>query len=465
MNATSFSTELRTGNLTQKEFLSIALQAGTEMGWQVVEKTAADITFHVPGNAESYGESVNLTIQTGLVTFTSCAVNTDHWPEDRNELNAENFRLAVSGILERKRRAQQTPYPKSGEKFSVLIPSRTYLITPLLLYANVIVLTAMVVMGVSLLNPSTEKLVAWGGNFRPLTTHGDWWRLLTSIFIHSGIIHLAANMYALVYVGIYLEPLLGKLRFSMSYVLSGVCGALVSLYFHPYSVSVGASGAIFGLYGVFMAILTTAHIEKEMRIVMLRSILLFVIFNLIYGIKGNVDNAAHVGGLVSGLAIGYAYYPGLRRQANFYLQGLISIFLSVAVTLACVFVLPSFPDDMSAFRQKLAHFVELETLALEVFRMPADAPKEDIIYNLRDRGIYYWNENKKVLEEMEKLSVPPLIQEKELQMRRYCDYRIEQYDLMAKQLEENNTRYEKKIELLRKKISELLADIKKESGS
>lgn len=444
--------------------MNIALQAAAEMGWQILDKTSDNLTFHAPGEGGSYGESVNLLIAPGMVTFTSQPANVHHWPEDRNEANAANFRSTVASILERQKLAEQTPYPSGREKLGALIPSRTYLITPLLIYANVIMLIAMVATGVSVISPTTQSLFEWGGNFRALTTHGEWWRLLTNIFLHSGIIHLVANVYALLYIGLYLEPLLGKLRYTVAYVLSGVCGGLVSLYFHPYSVAVGASGAIFGLYGVFVAILTTGHLERAMRNIMLRSILFFILFNLIYGIRGNVDNAAHVGGLVCGLVIGYAYYPGLRRQAGPYLQVLTSIFLALGVTLACIWVLPSLPDDMGAFRQKLSRFTELETLALEVFRMPADAPTEDILYNLRERGPYYWNENKKLVEEMQQLNLPTPLQEKEAQMLLYCNLRLKQYELMARQLEVKNTRHERDLKKLQTRIDELIKNVKETSS-
>ena len=155
--------------------------------------------------------------------------------------------------------------------------------------------------------------------------------MVTYMFLHAGFLHILFNMFALVYIGQLLEPLQGKFRFAVSYVLSGVFAGLLSMLMHPYSVGVGASGAIFGMYGVFLAMLTTNFISRTARNTMMRSILFFVIFNLFMGMQGNVDNAAHIGGLVSGIIIGYVYFPGIRRKEKMQSQMIVSSLLLLAI--------------------------------------------------------------------------------------------------------------------------------------
>ncbi|MCH5686962.1 rhomboid family intramembrane serine protease [Niabella sp. W65] len=145
---------------------------------------------------------------------------------------------------------------------------------------------AMVANGVHFLNPEGETLVRWGANFKPATLDGQWWRLLTNCFIHIGILHLLLNMYALMYIGSLLEPYLGKARFLTSYLLTGIAASITSLWWHDLTISAGASGAIFGMYGLFLAMLTTDLIEKEARKPLLTSIGIFVGYNLLYGLKG-----------------------------------------------------------------------------------------------------------------------------------------------------------------------------------
>src|SRR5436190_6565943 len=180
---------------------------------------------------------------------------------------------------------------------------------------NVIVFILMAINGAGIFNANALVHIEWGSNYSPLTLSGDWWRLFTCMFIHFGIIHLAMNSYALYMAGVYLEPMLGKTKYIIAYVTTGIFASLASLWWHTEGVnSAGASGAIFGLYGIFLALLFTNLIPKQMRTPLLKSIGVFVVFNLAYGVKSGVDNAAHIGGLVSGLVIGFIFYPLLKIE-------------------------------------------------------------------------------------------------------------------------------------------------------
>ena len=98
-----------------------------------------------------------------------------------------------------------------------------------------------------------ETLVAWGASVGPRTTHGEWWRLLTSLFVHGGLLHLLTDLIGLVMVGLLLERLAGPLAIGTVYVGSGVVANAASLTADPMAVNTGASGAIFGVYGMFVA--------------------------------------------------------------------------------------------------------------------------------------------------------------------------------------------------------------------
>ena len=116
--------------------------------------------------------------------------------------------------------------------------------------------------------------------------------------------HLLLNMYALLFVGIFLEPVLGKKLFAICYFVTGILASLASVKIHPDTVSVGASGAIFGMYGVFLAFLLAGVFPPSMRKAFLASTLIFIGYNLIQGLQGHVDNAAHIGGLLCGWMAG-----------------------------------------------------------------------------------------------------------------------------------------------------------------
>jgi rhomboid protease GluP len=165
----------------------------------------------------------------------------------------------------------------------------------------------------TMLGGSTEVdvLIRMGAKFTPLIAAGEYWRLLTSMFLHIGVMHLAFNGYALFVIGTELERLLGPGRFLSIYLLSGLFGSLAS-YALSDSLAAGASGAIFGIIGA-LASFFLVHRERlgawgSRR---LANIGVIIVFNLIWGFSqpGRIDNYAHVGGLLAGLALGWALAP------------------------------------------------------------------------------------------------------------------------------------------------------------
>ena len=340
MNDAFYTTELTVEGARPAAVMAMLPEAAKTLGWQLINALPERMAFTVPGKGESYGEDVTVELADGKVIFTSRAVNEYYWPENRNEANARRLIRAIAAIQERRRRESTNLFAARMEDYGALLPSPRHLVTPMLIYLNTLLLLLMVAAGASPIEPSVKSLLAWGGNARFYTADGDWWRLGTHMFLHGGVVHLAGNVFALLYVGMFLEPLIGKMRFAVAYVLAGICGGLASLYMHPHSVGVGASGAIFGLYGVFLAVLSTGHIHnKAMRKTMLRSILFFVVFNLLYGLQGNTDNAAHMGGLVSGMALGYVYYPGIAKEHGIVRQLLVSVLVAAVVAFVAFAVL------------------------------------------------------------------------------------------------------------------------------
>ncbi|TGE15181.1 rhomboid family intramembrane serine protease [Hymenobacter elongatus] len=194
----------------------------------------------------------------------------------------------------------------------LLRPSAAYFATPLLLTLNVLVFGLMVAAGADIFHPQSAILVAWGSNFSPLTLPGQPWRLLTSCFLHGGLAHLLLNALALLFLGRLTESWLGPGRVLLFYLLSGVGGSLASLWWHAAGVnSVGASGAIFGLYGLLLAVALTGAVplSRQQRYSLLWLVLLLVPSQLQAGLQGTgtTDNAAHIGGLLTGWGLGLLY--------------------------------------------------------------------------------------------------------------------------------------------------------------
>jgi rhomboid protease GluP len=196
----------------------------------------------------------------------------------------------------------------------VFKPKPGYLVTPLLVDLNILIFLLMAISGLGFVSFNTNELLHWGANYRSGILNGQWWRLLTSIFLHSGIYHLLANMAALFFVGTFLEPRLGTVRMTICYIVTGFCASLASIWWYGATVSVGASGAIFGLYGIFICLMLTGVFPKEYSKIFLLVMIVFVGVNLFVGINGGIDNAAHIGGLLSGMLIGLMITPGMLSE-------------------------------------------------------------------------------------------------------------------------------------------------------
>ena len=185
--------------------------------------------------------------------------------------------------------------------------SNQSLITHALVGINAAVFLGMALAGVSLSNPSTQQLLHWGANWGPRTIGGEWWRLFTCMFVHIGLLHIAFNMWCLWDLGALAESLYGHWTFAGVYVVSGLAGSVASIAWHPGTVSAGASGAIFGIAGALIASFYLGEFSLPRAAIQptLRSVVMFAGYNLLFGaISSHTDNAAHIGGLVSGLLLG-----------------------------------------------------------------------------------------------------------------------------------------------------------------
>ena len=198
----------------------------------------------------------------------------------------------------------QTPWARRGES--------TITLTHILFGINVAVFVGMIIeMLLAGGSPFQEfsglELVQWGANVGPLTLSGEWWRLLTCVFVHGGWLHIAFNMWCLWDLGALSESLYGRWTFGVIYLICGLGASLASVAWNPQVMSVGASGAIFGLAGALIAAFKLGEFSVPRAALSgpLRSLLVFVVFNLGFGaVSGFTDNAAHIGGLVTGLILG-----------------------------------------------------------------------------------------------------------------------------------------------------------------
>ena len=329
----SYNDKLYLPGLSNTEILILALEASQKLEWNIEEVTPEGIRFEVPFSIHSHGEAITFTIEKGSdgeVSVRSQSSSVQFVDYGKNRKNIQKLRETMEEIkasltpeelaqrakdfeeefnrpLTEEEKAYIEEEKKRNSFLSFFIPRKGFIATPILIDINILVFIVMIASGVGIMSPSTLSLLKWGADFGPLTLTGDWWRAVTCNFIHIGAFHLLMNMYAFMYVGLLLEGLIGSRRMFMSYLLTGLCSAVFSLYMHGETISAGASGAIFGLYGIFLAFLFFHRIAKDQRKALLTSILIFVGYNLVYGMKAGIDNAAHIGGLLSGFLLGIIY--------------------------------------------------------------------------------------------------------------------------------------------------------------
>jgi membrane associated rhomboid family serine protease len=181
-------------------------------------------------------------------------------------------------------------------------------VTATLVLMNFGIYIAMALAAGSVGTFDLQQLLRWGANFGVYTVNGQLWRLLTAIFLHANLAHLLLNMWALWNIGRLAERLYGPWMFALLYLSTGLLASLASLAWDLRVAMVGASGAIFGILGAFLAYLMRGRMRVPAAVFRAHwlSTLAFALYNLISGfLEVGIDNAAHVGGLLSGLVLGW----------------------------------------------------------------------------------------------------------------------------------------------------------------
>jgi len=245
--------------------------------------------------------------------------------------------------------------------------------TYLLLGINCAVFLVMVFRGVSPMSPTPDQLLHWGANHSAaVLLGGEWWRIVTAMFVHVGIIHLATNMWCLWNLGLLAEPLLGSWGVLAAYILTGAAGNLLSTgynwwkfygdwaRFHDIGVfpaGVGASGAVFGIAGALIVLLKSKLLPvppEELR-KLRRSVIYFAGINLLIPFAVNfgadtmhaglhIDNMAHLGGVTCGLIFAAPLVPRFGSPRRLFVRRLrISILMTVGLLVLFSFGLLQLP--------------------------------------------------------------------------------------------------------------------------
>ena len=303
-------------------------------------------------------------------------------------------------------------------------PRRNYIVTPILFHFNFLLYLIVSVADRNFLFPSAETILTLGGDTPTQTLTGAYWRIITACFLHFGILHLAANMLALIQLGKIIEQFIGSFRFAFVYFMCGIAGGVASnwWYYQEWSaVSVGASGAIFGLLGFFLALVTTDRVRKEFRIPLLKSIGTSLLLNLAISAFANFNNAAHIGGLLTGIATGYLMWI-LDKYVQRATKILFPALLIVVTFVLFVFLVPRINgkfDEMSDLLKRIDSTKKSMLSDLDKNLQQDSIPFSDtVFFNLKWNQFLKKNDSLLLLGKSETLKENHRLNKNEIELRK-----------------------------------------------
>ncbi|MGN1400724.1 MAG: rhomboid family intramembrane serine protease [Bacillus sp. (in: firmicutes)] len=288
-----------------KRDLERTLMNGVKIRKQLFKKPISILNVYVSQYkpVDDYSSMINQTVQHEKVSVTSMLLDSEEAAEGLQALEEKTMvplvisdlsaEVSEAEVLYVKKRAIDNGVQRRKEE-QQLFQGKT-IITKLFLAIQIAVFIIMEFVGSS---ESTLTLVEFGAKYNPAIVDGEWWRFLTPVFVHIGLLHLLMNSVALLYIGGEVEKMFGSVRFIFIYLFAGFAGVLGSFIFNP-AISAGASGAIFGCFGALLYFGLTN--PKLFFRTMGTNIIVLVLINLVFGFTfSGIDNAGHIGGLIGG---------------------------------------------------------------------------------------------------------------------------------------------------------------------
>lgn len=339
------------GDYNPDYYLTLLYHAFENLGWHTGYFDRDGIIAYTDISWESYAEEVSVRIINNNAVIKSECVGYQFFFYDYGK-NGKNLELLygeieyveyhlqhnlqettqqlMDSVPEKQFMSIDNPPMGAKEKLhtflSAFTPQKNYFITPLLVLVNIFIFIAtkiaMIVLFIVLfasrqhgdLSKNIQNIyLSMGFSSHTQVLNGQVWRLITNTFLHFSLFHLAGNMIVLIYIGSLIEMKLGKWNYLFLYLFAGICASITSVMWNYNGIAAGASGAIFGLFGILLALLSTDFYENNSRRALLISTGIFVAYNII-PIGREIDHAAHFGGLLSGYVLGWIAYLGLKYQ-------------------------------------------------------------------------------------------------------------------------------------------------------
>ena len=236
----------------------------------------------------------------------------------------ELIRDAELELAYRSEKADESkPISAADSMKSVMFFQTESIITPSIIWLNIAVFFLVGQFGVDIFSPKSNQLFHVGGMQKYHFLNGEYWRSISSMFLHGGLMHLGFNMFALLQIGTIAERLIGSTRYLVIYIICGIFGSLAMITFGGDNVGVGASGAIFGIFGLTYFMLKSPKIKGNRRQIenLSKQLGFFILLNIVIGMSSEgISNSAHMGGLISGAIMSFIYlynYPiNIRKFAG-----------------------------------------------------------------------------------------------------------------------------------------------------
>lgn len=327
---------------------------------------------------------------------------------------------------------------RKTEAFAEALRERTRfaLLTPTLIVLHVIVFCFMASASGAIGSP--ESLIEWGASFGPRTTNGEWWRLLTSLSVHAGFFALLINIVALFQVGVILERLVGHLAFATVYLVAGMLASIISLLADPLAVIAGASGAMFGIYGLMLAAMFWSLLQRSPLTVPWAAVkplgpvaTVFLLYHLVFG---SMIGAAYA----ASFAVGFGCGLVLAREVRDHKPETRQLAVTMATTLVIVTLLAVPIAGIADVRPEIARIVAAEERAAGAYekavrRFTIGAVGADVLATQIDRTIV--PELEEAAARLKKIGkVPPEHQPVVASAEKYLTLRQESWRLRSRAL-------------------------------
>ena len=470
---TTYEKRIAKDGLGNWEIFAIAGKACEQLQWEYLVVDEQSFTATTPIHWTLSEEIITIKPEGDEIVFKSQGESLELYEAGRNQKNIEEHLLPLFISLRGKMKnedLQTTAETLKKETLSQLKTGRVagdkitfglrdHEVTFFLMLLNVAVLVCMVAKGVDMYNPLPTNITAWGGNVREFVAAGDWWRLLTNLFVHVGVQMLIANMVGLYFIGIMVETVLGKIKFLIGYFTTGALASLISIFFVGNGVTAGASGAIAGLYGILIAFATTGYVNKKLNTIWFAGVLAYLGFAVWFGLNNGVDNAANIGGLAAGVVVGYMFYLFHFRK-NLARSGgtRISIEILLGTALLIFLYIKSGKDDSLRFEKAVMKLNQIELKAMTQMQKLQDADDNNAAAKtLKEEALPLWKNFQKEIDKTDQYRLDKQFNKKRKLLHDYAQLRIRQTNLIYKSMTEDTDKYNDEIEKVSTEI-EILID-------